>query len=126
MTKFLLRLTLCTAALAVVTKTVANAADIEPPPLRGSWTGPYAGALIMGTGVESHYDSECNNPTECSFDPEMSGMTWGGGLLAGFNFEVDDGFLLGIEGDWGWAGDIDNDDPIEATKMEINDIATLR
>lgn len=125
MTKFLLRLSLCAAALAAVT-TVAQAADFEPPPPPASWTGPYVGAFIMGVGVESSYDSECNDPNECAFDPEMSGITWGGGLLAGFNFEVGDGFLLGVEGDWGWAGTIDNDDPIEATEMKIKDIATLR
>ncbi|MGE0006678.1 MAG: outer membrane protein [Parvibaculaceae bacterium] len=127
MTKFLLRLTLCTAALAAVTTTVANAADYEPPPPpEESWTGPYLGAFIMGVGVESHYDAVCDNPDDCAFDPEMSGFTWGGGILAGFNFELGDGFLLGVEGDWGWAGTIDNDDPGEATEMEINDIATLR
>jgi outer membrane immunogenic protein len=126
-TKFLLRLALCTAALAAVTSTVANAADFEPPPPPAeSWTGPYIGAFLTGVGVESHYDSECNNPADCQFDPEMSGFTWGGGLLAGFNFEVSPGFLLGVEGDWGWAGKIDNDDPNEATELKINDIATLR
>ncbi|MGE0237978.1 MAG: outer membrane protein [Parvibaculaceae bacterium] len=127
MTKFLLRLTLCTAALAAVTTTVANAADYEPPPPpEESWTGPYIGAIIMGVGVESAYDAVCDIPEECTIDPEMSGFTWGGGVLAGFNFELGDGFLLGVEGDWSWAGKVDNDDPGEATEMEINDIATLR
>jgi outer membrane immunogenic protein len=113
------------AALAAVSTTVAQAADLEPDlPLRGSWTGPYVGAFVMGVGVESHYEAQCNS--SCSFDPEMSGMTWGGGVLAGFNFEIADDVLLGVEGDWGWAGKIDNDDPNEATEMKINDIATLR
>lgn len=125
MTKFLLRLSLCAAALAAVT-TVAQAADYEPPPPPASWTGPYIGAFAMAVAVESSYDSECDNPADCAFDPEMSGITYGGGLLAGFNFDVGDGFLLGVEGDWGWAGKIDNDDPIEATEMKIEDIATLR
>lgn len=126
MTKFLLRLSLCTAALAAVTTTVAHAADFEPPPPEASWTGPYIGAFVMDVGVESHYDAECDDPADCNFDPEMSGFTWGGGVLAGFNFELGDGFLLGVEGDWGWAGKIDNDDPVEATEMKIKDIATLR
>jgi outer membrane immunogenic protein len=126
MTKHLLRLSLCTAALFAVT-TVAYAADYEPPPApEASWTGPYIGAFVMGVGVESHYDAVCNDPADCIFDPEMSGFTWGGGVLAGFNFELGDGFLLGVEGDWGWAGKIDNDDPVEATEMKIKDIATLR
>jgi outer membrane immunogenic protein len=127
MTKFLLRLTLCTAALAAVTTTVANAADYEPPPPpEENWTGPYIGAFAMAVALQSHYDAECANPADCAFDPEMSGITYGGGLLAGFNYQVSDSFVLGIEGDWAWAGKIDNDDPIEATEMKIEDIATLR
>lgn len=128
MTKFLLRLSLCTAALAAVTTTVAHAADYEPPPpeMRGSWTGPYVGAFVMGVGVESRYDATCNDPDDCLIDPEMSGFTWGGGLLAGFNYDLGNGFLLGVEGDYGWAGKVDNDDPGEATEMKMKDIATLR
>lgn len=128
MTKFLLRLSLCTAALAAVTTTVAHAADYEPPPpeMRGSWTGPYVGAFVMGVGVESRYDATCNDPDDCLIDPEMSGFTWGGGLLAGFNYDLGNNFLIGVEGDYGWAGKVDNDDPGEATEMKIKDIATLR
>lgn len=126
MTKFLLRLSLCTVALAAVTTTVAHAADIEPPPLRPTWTGPYIGGFVMGVGVESRYDAECNNPDDCLIDPEMSGFTGGGGLLAGFNYDFGNGFLVGVEGDYGWAGKVDNDDPGEATEMKIQDIATLR
>jgi hypothetical protein len=49
MIRFLLRLSLCTAALAAVTTTVAHAADFEPPlpEMRGSWTGDYD--LDVGT-----------------------------------------------------------------------------
>ena len=126
MTRFMLRLTLCMAALAAVNAPMANAADYEPPPPEVSWTGPYIGAFLMGVGVESHYDAVCTNPADCNFDPEMSGITFGGGLLAGFNYELGDGFLLGVEGDYGWSGKIDNDDPVEATEMKIRDIATLR
>lgn len=127
MTKFLLRLSLCTAALAAVTTTVAHAADLEPPPpLRPTWTGPYIGGFVMGVGVESHYDSACNDPADCLYDPEMSGFTFGGGVLGGFNYDFGNGFLVGVEGDYGWAGKVDNDDPGEATEMKIQDIATLR
>ncbi len=130
MTKFLLRLSLCTAALVAVTPTVAQAADPEPPPppeMRGSWTGPYVGAIVTGVGIESRYDATpiCEDVICGPLDPEMSGFTWGGGFLAGFNYDFG-GFVLGVEGDWGWAGTVDNDDPVEATEMKINDIATLR
>jgi len=53
MIRFLLRLWLCTAALAAVTTTVAHAADVQPPLPEMPWTGPYVGAFMMGVGIES-------------------------------------------------------------------------
>jgi hypothetical protein len=54
MIRFLLRLWLCTAALAAVTTAVAHAADVERPlpEMRGIWTGPYVGAFVMSVGIE--------------------------------------------------------------------------
>lgn len=131
MTKFLLRLTLCTAALAAVTTTVANAADFEPPPPpEESWTGPYIGAFVAGVSVESSYTGEpiCIDPGLCGpLDPDMSGWGWGGGVLAGFNYQVMDNIVIGVEGDWAWFGNIaENEDPVEATELDFDDVATLR
>jgi outer membrane immunogenic protein len=55
MTRFLLRLSLCTAALAAVTTAVAHAADVEPPlpEMHGNWTGLYVGAFVMDVGIEN-------------------------------------------------------------------------
>jgi hypothetical protein len=49
MIRFLLRLSLCTAALAAVTTAVAHAADVELPlpEMHGTSTGPYVGAFVM-------------------------------------------------------------------------------
>ena len=119
MPKFLLRLSLCTAALAAVS-TVAHAADYEPPlPQEIGWTGPYIGGFVGGTFVEGHYDT--------GLDPEMSGTGGYGGVLGGYLYDFG-GLVVGIEGDYGWGFDTtaQNRDPQEATDLEFDSIATIR
>jgi outer membrane immunogenic protein len=119
MTKHLLRLSLCTAALFAVT-TVAYAADYEPPPApETGWTGPYIGGFVGGTFVEGHYDT--------GLDPEMSGTGGYGGVLGGYLYDFD-GLVIGIEGDYGWGFNktAQNRDPEEATELEFDSIATIR
>ena len=50
-----------------------------------------------------HYDKvpDVGNPV----DPEMSGTGFMGGVVAGFNWQVDS-FVLGIEGDYQLAAEI--------------------
>lgn len=123
MTKFLLRLSLCTAALAAVTTTVANAADYEPPPppeeMRGTWTGPYVGGFVGGTFIEGHYVT--------SFDPEMSGTGGYAGVLGGFLYDFG-GLVVGVEGDYGWgfSTTAQNRTPAEDTEFSIDTLATIR
>lgn len=131
MKTFLLRLTLSAAALAAVA-TSAYAADYAPPPpeeLRPSdWTGPYVGGFISGVFVEGRYDATplCPGGPCPPNDPDMSGAGFAGGVVGGFNFDLG-GFVLGVEGDWGWGGKVaDNDDPAEATDLRFDDIATIR
>jgi len=129
MIKSLLRLSLAAAALASVS-TVAMSADLEPPPppeLRLSpFDGPYIGAFASVMSMEGHYDKvpDCGG---CSpVDPSMSGSGFVGGALAGWNFDFD-GFVVGIESDWAWGGEIaDNNEPAELTDLSFNDIATIR
>jgi outer membrane immunogenic protein len=119
MTKHLLRLSLCTAALFAVT-TVAYAADYEPPPAPDdSWTGPYVGGFVGGTFVEGSYTTQD--------DPEMSGTGGYGGVLGGYLYDFD-GLVVGIEADYGWGFDTtaQNRDPIQATDLEFDGIATIR
>jgi len=132
MIKSLLRLSLAAAALASVS-TVAMSADLEAPPppeeLRPAtydWTGPYIGGFVSITSLEGHYDKtpDCGGCTPV--DPEMSGTGFGGGVLAGWNYDFG-GMVLGIEGDWAWDGKIaDNDEPAERTEVAFDDVATIR
>ncbi len=110
---------------------VSLAADLEPPPpvddMRPAtydWSGAYFGVFGMAIAEDGHYDatSFCG----CVSDPEMDGIGYGGGVLAGINYQVDS-FVLGIEGDWAFAGKVgENNDPAELTYLKFNNIATLR
>ena len=122
MNKFLLRLCISAAAFAAVAP-VAYAADYEPPPppeIRPSdWTGPYVGGFIGGTFVEGGYDT--------GVDPEMSGAGSYGGVLGGFNVQLDS-IVLGVEADYGWGfgTTAQNRDPVEATELSIDGVGTVR
>ena len=137
MTRYFLRVALASAALASVSSTVL-AADIDPPPppiqdLRPAnydWTGPYIGVFIAGIGSEGHYDKvpDCvpGVPGCGPIDPEMSGTGMAGGVLAGWNYDMD-GFVVGVEGDYGWGGQVaQNRDPAEGTSVKYDNIATAR
>jgi len=115
MKKTVLRLTLSLAAMVAASATTF-AADILPPvPV---WTGPYLGIFGGGTFVEGHYIVD--------YDPEMSGTGGYGGILGGFNYDFD-GFVLGVEADYGWGGQTaQNRDPAEATKLSFDGVGTIR
>ena len=128
MKTFLLHLSLSVAAMAAVA-TTTYAADYAPPEeMRPSdWTGPYIGGFISGVFVEGRYDATpiCIGPC-LPIDPDISGTGFAGGVLGGFNYDMG-GFLIGVEGDYGWGDKVaDNDDPAEDTYLEFSDIATLR
>jgi outer membrane immunogenic protein len=119
-------------ATTMLLPAAAMAADIDIPPpedLRPAtydWTGAYVGAFVAGSSVDGHYDAAPLCACGGAGDPEMSGIGFNGGLLAGFNYQVDN-FVFGIEGDWGFGGrQATNDDPGEATYLNYNDIATAR
>lgn len=139
MSKLLLRVSIAAAALASVSSAAFSAdIDVMPPPppveeLRPAtydWTGPYVGVWGGGVFTEGHYDKtpDCapGNPACGPVDPEMSGTGFAGGVLAGWNYDMD-GFVIGVEGDYGWGGQVaQNRDPAEMTEMSYDAIATAR
>ena len=118
------------AIMTASTATAAMAADLAPPPppapeIRPSvadWTGPYIGVVGGGTCMETRdvyrtYSFTDNNGNG-TYDPgidtrdtapsdelhfDMNGCGFTGGIVGGFNYQVDS-FLFGIEGDWVWGG----------------------
>jgi outer membrane immunogenic protein len=115
----------------------ALAADLDPPPpvddLRPAtydWTGAFVGVIGSVVSLEGHYDKDpdCipNDPTCGPVDPEMSGTSYMGGFIAGYNYQIDN-FVVGVEGDYQWGGEIAvNRDPDELTDMSFNSMATIR
>ena len=59
-------------------------------------------------------------------DIEHSGIGYAGGILGGWNYQIDS-FVMGIEGDWAFGGTVaTNDEPGIDTDLSFNNIATLR
>jgi outer membrane immunogenic protein len=83
--------------------------------------------------MEGHYNVTefCDVPStpaveSCGIDPELSGVGYHGGFLAGYNYQMDD-FVLGVEGDYAFGGETaSNEEPDEMTFMSFDSIATLR
>ena len=118
------------AAIAIVAGlNSARAADLAPPPapapeIRPSmtdWTGPYIGGVLGGVCMETKSDYYPYGYTDANgngqYDPgernatpndpqhhDMNGCGFAGGLVGGFNYQIADNFLIGLEGDWVWGG----------------------
>ena len=119
------------ALSAIVPGAAALAADLDPPPppvehLRPStydWSGFYAGgwvgtACINGTVTDN---GTIGTPTYLN-----AGCGYKGGVLAGYNHQIDD-IVFGIEADWGMSDDIvHNIDPTADFRFKLDSIATLR
>jgi len=105
------------AIMTASAATAAMAADLAPPPppapeIRPSvadWTGPYLGAVLGGTCMDTEWDLLQDTPVKDGIidtvtpDLSMNGCGLSGGLVAGFNLQIDN-VLLGLEGDWVWGG----------------------
>jgi len=101
----------------------AMAADLAPPPppapapeIRSSitdWTGPYIGAVVGGTCMDTDFNTTTTYtvssggetaPAPTSNDPALNGCGVSGGILAGFNYQIGNA-VMGLEGDFTWGQD---------------------
>jgi outer membrane immunogenic protein len=132
MTSSILRLALL--ASIMMPGAAAFSADLDPPPpllpATYDWTGAFVGVIGSVVSLEGHYDKipDCvpGDPVCGPVDPEMSGTSYMGGIIGGFNYQIND-FVVGIEGDYQWGGEIaQNRDPAELTYMRFNSMATIR
>lgn len=138
MKALLLRLAIVSTALVPAS---ALAADLDPPPpiddLRPAtydWSGFNVGVFGAATALQGRYDATqiCDDPATPAvepcpiIDPEMSGIAYGFGVKAGFDYQIDN-FVVGIVGDWTFGDQLaDNDDPVEATYLNMANLGTLR
>jgi outer membrane immunogenic protein len=105
----------------------ARAADIAPPPVSELRPAIYIGVFGQSVALDGHYNQQQFCDDGCpGGDPSMSGIGWGGGVMAGIDYQMDN-FVIGAVGDFAWGGQVaKNDDPAQATFMNYNDIATIR
>ncbi len=132
MKKFLLGLAV--ALLLPASSALAADLDIPPPDLRPAsfdWSGPYIGIFGAAIAVDGTYDATCTAAVPpCAVptytDIEHSGIGYAGGVLIGWNYQIDS-FVMGIEGDWAFGGKVaTNDEPGIDTDLSFNNIATVR
>lgn len=129
MNKFFLRLAFAVAVLLPMPSALAADPDVPPPmdlrPATFDWSGPYVGVFGAAVAVDGTFDGTCSGG--CSYtDFEHSGIGYAGGILGGWNYQMDS-FVFGFEGDWAFGGTVaTNDEPTIDTEIKFNNIATLR
>jgi len=128
MNNFFLRLAFAVAVLLPMPSALAADLDVPPPELRSAsfdWSGPYVGVFGTAVAVDGEFDGVCSCGGAYT-DLEHSGIGYAGGILGGWNYQMDS-FVMGIEGDWAFGGKVaTNDDPLVLTDLSFNNIATLR
>jgi outer membrane immunogenic protein len=101
------------------------AADLMPPEMRpayADWTGLYVGGFGGVGCLEANYI-----PPYVTVDPNMAGCIGLVGVYGGYNYQMGS-FLLGVEGDYGWAidGHLAFAGGEEQTNYEVDALATAR
>jgi outer membrane immunogenic protein len=137
MKRFFLRLAFAVAVLLPMPSALAADLDIPPPEMRSAsfdWSGPYIGVFGAAIGTDGTFDGTCTTgvlacaPPDIAVytDYEHSGIGYAGGILGGWNYQMDS-FVFGIEGDWAFGGEVaSNDEPTVDTDISFNNIGTLR
>jgi opacity protein-like surface antigen len=101
----------------------ALAADLPPPPpppeIRSDWSGPYIGGAMAAACMETTY------AVSTGADPELNGCSFAGGVLGGYNFQVSDNFVVGVEGDYMW-GRQNAYNRLDQVHYAIDGVATVR
>jgi len=112
------------AASVLSAPVTAMAADYSAPPppepelRRSDWTGPYLGGIGTIGCMETHYIPS-SGP-----DPDLSGCGYMGGVVAGFNYQIDR-WVLGVEGDYSWGGKTSHN-LLDAVDYKIDGLGTIR
>lgn len=128
MKKTFLLLAFAVAVLLPMPSALAADLDVPPPDLRQAsfdWSGPYIGVFGAAVAVDGSFDGTCSCLATYT-DIEHSGIGYAGGILGGWNYQMDS-FVFGVEGDWAFGGNVaTNDEPTIDTDLSFNNIATVR
>ena len=139
MYKFFLGLAFAVAVLLPMPSALAADLDVPPPmddlrPATFDWSGPYVGVFGAAVAVDGSFDGTCTSGGVACAPPDIdiytnyehSGIGYAGGILGGWNYQMDS-FVFGVEGDWAFGGTVaTNDEPGVDTKISFDNIATLR
>ncbi len=125
MSKFSFRLAAAAGiAMLLCGPVSALAADLPPPPpppqMRGDWTGVFIGGTA-GVGCFQTIYVPSIGP-----DPALNGCTLTGGVLAGWNYQINDNIVIGGEGDYMWAGNTGHNPSPENIAYRADNISTIR
>lgn len=87
------------------------------------WGGAYVGVTVGGVGTTSEITT-----TSFAGDFDVHGSGWLAGITAGYNFVLNENFVVGIEGDASFAGlDIPTDgDSIASAGEKLDSLLSLR
>ena len=106
-------------AATLLSANSSNGADLNiykaPPAAPAlSWTGFYVGGDVGLRGATAQaatrsifetatgFDT-CENGSNCFFDEHLNSFGFRWGVFAGYNWQVSPAWVVGVEGDWGWA-----------------------
>ena len=109
----------------VATTSASRAADMLAPDMRPAlidWTGLYVGGFGGVGCLEANYQ-----PPYASLDPNMAGCVGLAGIYGGYDYQIGS-FVLGFEGDYGWAfdGHLAFAGGEEQTNYSLDALATAR
>jgi outer membrane immunogenic protein len=121
-------LKICVSLLAVAGLVAAadsaRSADfaVPPPDLRPAsydWSGFHLGGWLGAMCIDTAYLPEASD------DPELAGCRLAGGALGGYSYQFGSNLVVGLEGDFGWGGDI-AENSLDEVRYAVDNIATLR
>jgi outer membrane immunogenic protein len=110
------------SAALVLLAGVANAADLPlkampvkaPPPISYDWTGFYVGGYYGDALGNQKGGTPTGTVGSHSGETNVNQRGFALGLTAGYNWQFDPHWLVGVEGDFGWLG-------LDRTNTEFND-----
>jgi opacity protein-like surface antigen len=102
----------------------AHSADltVPPPDLRPAnydWSGFHLGGWLGAMCLDTTYVPEAGD------DPELAGCRLAGGALGGYSYQFGNNLVVGVEGDFGWGGDI-AENSLDDVSFAVDHTATLR
>ena len=92
-------------------------APIAAPPVAPAWTGFYIGGAVGGRWSDTNWNTTCQETgqvgnTSCNVFPDrfvtnnpqrFNSSAFRGSIYGGYNWQVTPVWVLGVEGDFGWA-----------------------